>query len=187
MTRVPGLPDHVYAGDGQLTKQEVRALTLCALAPAPGELLWDVGGGSGSIAIEWMRTDPRCRATIFERVPERVRHIADNARALGVPKLEILGAAPAAFDDAAAPDAIFVGGGATQDGLLDECIRRLRVGGRLVANGVTAETESALLRAAAAHGGSLRRFQIYRGEPLGGFTSWRPQLPITQWSVVIRP
>ncbi|WP_228001273.1 precorrin-6y C5,15-methyltransferase (decarboxylating) subunit CbiE [Nocardia australiensis] len=186
-TRTPGLPDAVYRGDGQLTKSEVRALTLSALAPAPGELLWDVGGGSGSIAIEWCRTHPSCRAVTFERVENRRRQIADNAVALGVPQIVVLGEMCATVVDPAesvAPDAIFVGGGLTQDGLLETCWAQLRHGGRMVANAVTAESEALLLTWAATHGGELRKFQIYRAGALGGFTAWRPQLPVTQWTVV---
>ncbi|MGV9615804.1 precorrin-6y C5,15-methyltransferase (decarboxylating) subunit CbiE [Nocardia xishanensis] len=186
-TRVPGLPDAVYGGDGQLTKAEVRTLTLSALAPAPGELLWDVGGGSGSIAIEWCRTHPACRAVTFERLERRRQQIAANAAALGVPQVEVRGEALAelaAMHEMAAPDAIFVGGGVTRAGLLETCLAHLRHGGRLVANAVTAESESLLVTMAAEWGGELRKFQIYRAEPLGGFTAWRPQLPVAQWSVV---
>ncbi|MET9289175.1 precorrin-6y C5,15-methyltransferase (decarboxylating) subunit CbiE [Nocardia beijingensis] len=186
-TRLPGLPDELFGGDGQLTKQEVRALTLAALAPAPGELLWDVGGGSGSIAIEWCRAHPGNRAVTFERLERRRRQIADNAEALGVPHIQVraeLRAELAADAGIGTPDAIFVGGGLTQDGVLETCWARLRHGGRLVANAVTAESESLLLNWAGAEGGVLRKFQIYRAEPLGSFTTWRPQLPVTQWSVV---
>ncbi|MTE14374.1 precorrin-6y C5,15-methyltransferase (decarboxylating) subunit CbiE [Nocardia aurantiaca] len=184
LTRIPGLPDEVYGGDGQLTKSEVRALTLSALAPAPGELLWDVGGGSGTIAIEWCRTDPACRAIAFERMESRRKQIADNATALGVPAVDVRGVAPESFAELPAPDAIFIGGGLTQDGMFDACWGRLRPGGRLVASAVTAESDALLLHLADHHGGALRRFQVYRAEPLGGFTAWRPQLPVTQWSVV---
>lgn len=186
-TRLPGLPDELFGGDRQLTKHEVRALTLAALAPAPGELLWDVGGGSGSIAIEWCRSHPGNRAVAFERLEHRRRQIADNAAALGVPHILVRGevrAELAADTETAAPDAIFVGGGLTQDGVLETCWSQLRQGGRLVANAVTAESESLLLSWSNAQGGMLRKFQIYRGEPLGSFTTWRPQLPVTQWSVV---
>lgn len=184
LTRTPGLPDAVYGGDGQMTKQEIRALTLCALAPAPGEHLWDVGGGSGTIAIEWMRTHSRCTAVSFETLPSRAGRIEDNARTLGVPSLHILGRAPDAFDAASRrPDAIFVGGGVTQPGMLDACWSRLAVGGRLVANAVTAESESLLLEWFTRFGGTLRRLQIQRAEALGTFNVWRPQLPVVQWSV----
>ncbi|WP_241256338.1 precorrin-6y C5,15-methyltransferase (decarboxylating) subunit CbiE [Rhodococcus sp. KRD162] len=184
-TRIPGLADSAFGGDGQMTKQEVRALTLSALAPAPGELLWDIGGGSGTIAIEWMRTDTSCRAVTFESSPARRDQIENNALRLGVPRLRVLGAAPGSFTDAAAedagPDAVFVGGGLTSPDMLGHCWRALRDGGRLVANSVTAQSDSLLLSAAERYGGRLRKFQIYRGEPLGAFTTWRPQLPVTQW------
>ncbi|MFI9408847.1 precorrin-6y C5,15-methyltransferase (decarboxylating) subunit CbiE [Nocardia gamkensis] len=186
-TRLPGLPDELFGGDGQLTKHEIRALTLAALAPAPGELLWDVGGGSGSIAIEWCRAHPDNRAVAFERLERRRRQISGNADALGVPHILVRGevcAELAADNEIIAPDAIFVGGGLTQDGLLETCWAQLRPRGRLVANAVTAESESLLLSWSSAQGGVLRKFQIYRGEPLGSFTAWRPQLPVTQWSVV---
>ncbi|MGI5217726.1 precorrin-6y C5,15-methyltransferase (decarboxylating) subunit CbiE [Nocardia sp. CA-290969] len=187
LTRVPGLPDAAYTGDGQLTKAEVRVLTLAALAPAPGETLWDIGGGSGSIAIEWCRTHPACRAVTFETLDRRREQITANATELGVPEIEVRGEAVAELSGDSvpgAPDAIFLGGGLTVPGLFDHCWSRLPVGGRMVANAVTAESEALLLSWSAAYGGSLRRYQIYRGEPLGRFTTWRPQLPVTQWSVV---
>lgn len=186
-TRLPGLADTGYGGDGQLTKAEVRTLSVAALAPAPGELLWDVGGGSGTIAIEWCRTHPECRAVSFERSAARRDQIAANATALGVPGIvvrgEVLDALSAAGAERA-PDAVFLGGGLTQSGVFEACWERLRPGGRLVANAVTAESETLLLRWAAEYGGDLRKFQIYRAEPLGGFTTWRPQLPVTQWTAV---
>ncbi|WP_072802238.1 precorrin-6y C5,15-methyltransferase (decarboxylating) subunit CbiE [Rhodococcoides yunnanense] len=191
LTRVPGLPDAAFGGDGQLTKAEVRSLTLSALAPSPGEMLWDVGGGSGSIAIEWMRTDPRCRAVAFESLDRRRAQIESNASALGVPALRCLGTAPASFPDVTedpkfAPDAIFVGGGLTRSGMIDACWDHVRPGGRIVANAVTAESEAALLGCVSRWGGTLRKFQIYRAEPLGSFTGWRPHLPVAQW-VVVKP
>ena len=187
LTRIPGLPDAAFVGDGQMTKQEIRALTLCALAPAPGEHLWDVGGGSGTVAIEWMRTHPRCTATTFEKVASRVSQIGVNALNLGVPALNVKGAAPEAFaDEVRRPDAVFVGGGVTQPGMLEACWGQLSVGGRLVANAVTAESESLLLGWMSRHGGTLRRFQVQRAEPLGTFNVWRPQLPVVQWSVTKR-
>lgn len=186
LTRLPGLPDAVYGGDGQLTKSEVRALSIAALAPAPGELLWDVGGGAGTIAIEWCRTHPACGAITFERSEPRRRQIAANALALGTPGITVLGEVLAELSrgEIAPPDALFLGGGLTQPDLFDSCWARLRSGGRLVANAVTAESEALLGTWAAEFGGALRRFQIYRAEPLGGFTAWRPQLPITQWTVI---
>lgn len=184
LTRIPGLPDSAYGGDGQMTKQEIRALTVCALAPSPGEHLWDVGGGSGTVAIEWMRTHPRCTATTFEHVPLRMQQIEDNARTLGVPGLDVRGRAPESFAEVdRAPDAIFVGGGVTQPGMLDACFSRLDIGGRLVANAVTAESEALLLEWFTRLGGTLRRFQVQRAEPLGTFNVWRPHLPVVQWSI----
>ncbi|MDI6626873.1 MAG: precorrin-6y C5,15-methyltransferase (decarboxylating) subunit CbiE [Rhodococcus sp. (in: high G+C Gram-positive bacteria)] len=189
-TRIPGLADSAYTGDGQMTKQEVRALTLSALAPVPGELLWDIGGGSGTIAIEWMRTDESCRAVTFESSQVRREQIGRNALHLGVPSLVVHGGAPESFaavsDADAVPDAVFIGGGLTGTDMLEACWGAVRTGGRLVANSVTAESDSLLLTAAAKYGGELRRFQIYRGEPLGTFTTWRPQLPVTQWSATKR-
>ncbi|MDV8023204.1 precorrin-6y C5,15-methyltransferase (decarboxylating) subunit CbiE [Rhodococcus sp. IEGM 1330] len=187
-TRIPGLVDSVYTGDGQMTKREVRALTLSALAPAPGELLWDIGGGSGTIAIEWMRTDRSCRAVTFESSQARREQIESNALHLGVPGLVVHGGAPESFAAVsdAAPDAVFIGGGLTGADMLEACWDAVRTGGRVVANSVTAESDSLLLTAAATYGGELRRFQIYRGEPLGAFTTWRPQLPVTQWSATKR-
>jgi precorrin-6B C5,15-methyltransferase / cobalt-precorrin-6B C5,C15-methyltransferase len=179
------LPDDCFANDGQLTKQPMRAATLAALAPHPGEVLWDVGSGSGSIAVEWCRSGYGCGAVAFERDEQRRKRIASNAVAHGV-KVDVRGAAPSAFDGAVQPSAIFIGGGLTQPGLLDACYQRLAVGGRLVANVVTAESEAVLVQWYSRNGGELMRFQHYRGEPVGGFTGWRPALPITQWSVTKR-
>jgi precorrin-6Y C5,15-methyltransferase (decarboxylating) len=176
------LPDDVLAHDGQLTKRTIRAVTLAVLAPRPGELLWDVGAGSGSIAVEWCRSAPGCRAVAFESHQERRDRIAVTATAFGA-EIEIRGAAPESLDGAPQPDAVFVGGGLTSPGLLAACLDRLRPGGRLVANAVTAESEALVLEWHSRLGGELRRFQHYRGEPLGGFTGWRPAMPITQWAV----
>ena len=176
------LPDDAFRHDGQITKQSIRAVTLAALAPRPGEVLWDVGAGSGSIAIEWCRSAPGCRAVAFEAGPHRRERITYNAKAFGV-EVDIRDRAPEEFDGAAEPDAIFVGGGLTDAGLLSACVDRLPAGGRLVANAVTAESEALLVEWHSRLGGELRRFQHYRGEPLGGFTGWRPAMPITQWAV----
>ncbi|QGV79517.1 precorrin-6y C5,15-methyltransferase (decarboxylating) subunit CbiE [Streptomyces ficellus] len=181
---VPGLPDAAYENDGQLTKRHVRAATLAALAPAPGELLWDIGGGSGSIGIEWMRTHRTCRAVTVERSPERAARIARNAAALGVPALEVVtAAAPAGLAKLAAPDAVFIGGGLTAPGLLDACWAALRPGGRLVANTVTLESEALLADRYRRHGGELVRLAVAHAVPVGGFTGWRQAMPVTQWSV----
>ncbi|MFI9246089.1 precorrin-6y C5,15-methyltransferase (decarboxylating) subunit CbiE [Streptomyces sp. NPDC053086] len=181
---VPGLPDQAYEHDGQLTKRHVRAATLGALAPAPGELLWDIGGGSGSIAIEWMRTHPSCRAVTVERDRVRAERILHNAERLGVPGLRVVtGAAPAALAELPTPDAVFVGGGLTAPGLLDACWAALPRGGRLVANTVTLESEALLADAYRRHGGELVRLAVAHAVPVGGFTGWRQAMPVTQWAV----
>jgi precorrin-6Y C5,15-methyltransferase (decarboxylating) len=179
------LPDDAFAHDGQITKQSMRAVTLAALAPRPGELLWDVGSGSGSVAIEWCRGGSSRAAVAFERDEQRRKRIAANAVAFGA-TVEVRGAAPDCFDGAAQPSAVFVGGGLTQPGLLDACWQRLPIGGRLVANAVTAESEAVINQGYSRLGGELRRFQHYRGEPVGGFTGWRPAMPVTQWVVAKR-
>ncbi|WP_433826654.1 precorrin-6y C5,15-methyltransferase (decarboxylating) subunit CbiE [Actinoplanes sp. CA-015351] len=182
---VPGLPDLGYAGDGQLTKRETRAVTLALLSPAPGQLLWDVGAGSGSIGIEWMRSHPACRAIAIESSADRVATITANAASLGVPGLRVVrGRAPEALDGLEAPDTIFVGGGLTRDGVLDRCLAELRPGGRLVANAVTVESEAVLAAGYAKFGGELTRLTVQRGSPVGGFTGWRSFMPVTIWSVV---
>ncbi|MEU7021290.1 precorrin-6y C5,15-methyltransferase (decarboxylating) subunit CbiE [Streptomyces sp. NPDC046203] len=181
---VPGLPDEAYEHDGQLTKRYVRAATLAALAPAPGELLWDVGGGSGSIGVEWMRAHRSCRAIAIEKSPERAARIARNAAALGVPALEVVtGPAPASLAGLPAPDAIFIGGGLTAPGLLDACWDALPAGGRLVANTVTLESEALLADRYRRFGGELVRLAVAAAVPVGGFTGWRQAMPVTQWSV----
>lgn len=175
------LPDDAFAHDGQLTKQAMRAVTLAALAPRPGEVLWDVGSGSGSIAIEWCRSGFGCTAVAFERDEGRRERISTNALAFGA-DIDVRGAAPEAFGTAE-PSVIFVGGGLTTPGLLDACLDRLPSGGRLVVNTVTAESEAVLLQTYSRLGGRLTRYQHYRGEPIGGFTGWRPAMPVTQWMV----
>ena len=179
------LPDDSFAHDGQITKQAMRAVTMAALAPHPGGYLWDVGAGSGSIAIEWCRSGPGCRAVAFERDEQRRKRISDNAVAFGV-NVEVHFDAPKAFEFVAPPSTIFVGGGLTQPGLLDACWERLRDGGRLVANAVTVESEALVAQWHQRHGGELRRYQHYLGEPLGTFTGWRPAMPVTQWVVTKR-
>jgi len=180
---VPGLPDDAYESDGQLTKQHVRAATLAALAPSPGELLWDIGGGSGSIAVEWLRAHRTCRAVTIEREPDRAARITGNADRLGVPALQVVaGTAPAALAGLPAPDAVFVGGGLTEPGLLDACWDALRPGGRIVANTVTLESEAVLAERYARYGGELIRISVSHAAPIGGFTGWRSAMSVTQWS-----
>ncbi len=180
--RMSSVPDDAFAHDGQITKHGIRAVTLAALAPRPGERLWDIGAGSGSISVEWCLSWRGCSAVAFERDERRRVSIGFNAAAFGA-GIDVRGDAPDGFDGAEPPSAIFIGGGLTQPGLLDACLDRLPSAGRLVANAVTAESEAVLARAYSRLGGQLRRFQHYRGEPLGGFTGWRPQMPVTQWAV----
>ncbi|MCT7969324.1 precorrin-6y C5,15-methyltransferase (decarboxylating) subunit CbiE [Laspinema sp. D1] len=183
--QTPGLPDTAYHHDGQLTKREVRAVTLSSLAPLPGQLLWDVGAGCGSIAIEWMRTDRRCRAIAIEQHPTRLQYIANNATALGVPHLNIIPKpAPDALKNLPEPDAIFIGGGITTPDLLETCWQALRPGGRLVANAVTVESEQTLFQGYRQWGGHLTRIAIQRAEPVGKFLGWKAMAPVTQWVVV---
>jgi precorrin-6Y C5,15-methyltransferase (decarboxylating) len=182
---VPGLPDDLYDSDGQLTKREVRAVTLATLGPQPGELLWDVGAGSGSIAIEWMRSHRACRAIAVESSPERAARIAGNASALGVPALRIVeGRAPGALAGLPTPAAVFIGGGVTRDGVVETCLAALPSGGRLVANAVTLESEAVLAALYAKLGGELTRLAVNRAAPVGGFTGWRAMMPVTIWAMV---
>ena len=183
LARAPGLPDDAYESDGQLTKRHMRAITLAALGPLPGQLLWDVGAGSGSIAIEWLRAEPGARAIAVEARPDRAARASRNARRLGVPELDVrVGQAPDALDGLPQPDAVFVGGGLAEARVLEHCWEPLRPGGRMVANAVTLEGEQALLAARSAHGGQLSRIEIAHAEPLGSLTSWRSQRPVVQWS-----
>ncbi|WP_144175092.1 precorrin-6y C5,15-methyltransferase (decarboxylating) subunit CbiE [Pseudomonas sp. Kh13] len=183
--RLAGLPDSAFRHDGQLTKRDVRAITLARLAPQPGELLWDVGAGCGSIGIEWMRAHPTCRALAIEADEGRQGFIEHNRDALGVPGLQLVrGKAPAALMGLAQPDAIFIGGGVTGDGVLDLCWASLRPGGRLVANAVTLQSELALAHFRERHGGELTRIHVAHAQPLGAFDTWRQALPITLLDVV---
>jgi precorrin-6Y C5,15-methyltransferase (decarboxylating) len=174
------LPDDAFVHDGQLTKRDVRAVTLSRLAPGPGELLWDVGAGCGSIGIEWMRADAGCRAIAVEPDAGRREMIRRNAVALGVPDLDIVaGRAPGALADLPEPDAVFIGGGLTTAGVAERCWAALRPGGRLVANAVTLQSEAALVALRETIGGELTRVQVARAEPLGRFDGWRQALPVT--------
>jgi precorrin-6Y C5,15-methyltransferase (decarboxylating) len=185
LSRLAGLPDSAFKHDGQLTKRDVRAITLARLAPVPGELLWDVGAGSGSIGIEWMRAHPGCRALAIEADEGRQHLIEHNRDALGVPGLQLIrGSAPQALDGLERPDAIFIGGGVTRDGVLDTCWARLKPGGRLIANAVTLQSEMTLMAWREQHGGELTRIHIAQAQPLGDFDTWRQALPITLLDVV---
>jgi precorrin-6Y C5,15-methyltransferase (decarboxylating) len=183
LSTVPGLPDDAYESDGQLTKREVRAVTLSRLAPVPGQLLWDVGGGAGSIAIEWSRHHPTCRAVAIEKDPDRAKRLERNAANLGVVVRTVLGKAPEALAELESPDAVFVGGGATAAGMIETCWEALKPGGRLVVNGVTLETEVLIARWYAELGGDLVRLDVQRASPVGAMTGWRPAMPVTIWTI----
>ncbi|SDH64847.1 precorrin-6Y C5,15-methyltransferase (decarboxylating) [Sinosporangium album] len=184
LPRIPGLPDEAFEHDGQLTKRDIRAVTLSRLAPTPGELLWDVGAGAGSIAIEWMRTHPASRAVAIENRPDRAARITRNAAALGVPGLHVVtGTAPAALHGLPTPDAVFIGGGATRPGVMEACWEALPPGGRLVVNAVTLELEALLTTWYGRHGGDLARISAAHASPIGGFTGWRSAMPVTIWTV----
>ncbi|MFS8046224.1 precorrin-6y C5,15-methyltransferase (decarboxylating) subunit CbiE [Rhizobium sp. BR 314] len=178
-----GLADELFEHDGQITKREIRAMTLSALAPRHGELLWDIGAGSGSVGIEWMLADTSLRAIAIEASSERAARIRRNTANFGVPGLTVVeGEAPDALAGLPVPDAIFIGGGGSDAGVLDASIDQLRKGGRLVANAVTTEMEALLLAEQARRGGSLIRIDIARAAPIGRMTGWRPAMPVTQWS-----
>jgi precorrin-6Y C5,15-methyltransferase (decarboxylating) len=180
-----GLPDEAFRHDGQLTKREIRATALSALGPLSGELLWDVGAGCGSIAIEWLRHDRSLRAVAIERDATRAAMIRDNAAALGTPNLQLVeGEAPEALRALPTPDAVFIGGGTGRAGVIDAAWGALRSGGRLVAHAVTIESELALFAGYHAHGGDLTRLSVARVQPVGALHGWKPMMPVTQWRAV---
>jgi precorrin-6Y C5,15-methyltransferase (decarboxylating) len=184
---VPGLPEDAFRHDGQLTKREVRAATLAVLAPTPGQRLWDVGAGCGSVAIEWLRSHRTLAAVAVERAADRCAMIRENAAALGVPHLELVeGEAPAVLADLPPPDAVFIGGGLTTPGLVERCWQALNPRGRLVANAVTVEGEARLFALRAEIGGELTRIAISRAEPIGPYTGWRAHMSVTQLAATKR-
>jgi precorrin-6Y C5,15-methyltransferase (decarboxylating) len=178
-----GRPDELFDHDGQITKREIRAVTLSMLSPRRCELLWDIGAGSGSIGIEWMLAHPSMRAVALEPRSDRSEKIGRNAVLMGVPGLSIVtGSAPDALQGLPQPDAVFVGGGATVPGVVTAAIDALRSGGRVVINAVTLETEAILLDHHARLGGSLTRIAVSRADPVGTMTGWRSAMPVTIWS-----
>ncbi|MGA2251140.1 precorrin-6y C5,15-methyltransferase (decarboxylating) subunit CbiE [Terracidiphilus sp.] len=180
----PGLPDDAFDTDGQLTKREVRAVTLARLAPLQNQTLWDVGAGTGSIGIEWMRLHPSCSCIAFEAREDRAARILQNAAQLGVPSLKVIqGTAPTTFASLRSPDAIFIGGGVSNDNLFEACWAKLAPGGRLVANAVTLQSEASLVARHTIYGGDLMRMMVSRANPIGGSYGWRPMMPVTQWTV----
>ncbi len=183
----PGLADDLFEHDGQITKREIRAVTLSSLAPLRGQMLWDIGAGSGSVSIEWMLAHHSLRAAAIEARADRAQRITRNAASFGVPELEVVeGRAPEALAGLAAPDAIFIGGGASEPSVLDAAMSALKPGGRLVANAVTLATEAELIGRQASLGGTLTRIAISRVDSIGGKTGWRPAMPVTQW-VWVKP
>ena len=183
--RTPGLPDDVFEHDGQLTKREVRAITVSSLAPMPGQMLWDIGAGCGSIGIEWLRGTLNARAIAVERNMDRLGMINRNALALGVPELKVIfGEALTEIIGLPSPDAVFIGGGLTTDGLLEYCWQNLRPGGRLVANAVTFESERRLFEAREKLGSDLNKIEISRAQAMGDYTSWHGLMPVTQLKII---
>ncbi len=186
LPRVPGLADELFTHDGTMTKREVRAVTLAKLMPMRGALLWDIGTGCGSVAVEWMRSARYARAIGIEPRADRRAMAAGNALALGVPKLELIeGEAPDCLVGLDAPDAIFIGGGLSA-GVFDAAWAALKPLGRLVANAVTLESEQELIALQAAHGGELVKLSVNRAEPVGPYRGWKPLMPVTQWSLIKR-
>jgi precorrin-6Y C5,15-methyltransferase (decarboxylating) len=182
LPRAAGLSDDWFEHDGQITKSDIRAITLAALAPRRGELLWDVGAGSGSVAIEWMLADPANRAVAVEARHERAARIARNALSLGVPTLSVVtGAAPHVFGDLPQPDAVFIGGGSSAPDVVERAYDALPPSGRLVVNAVTLETQAACVGWRARWGGELVQIALAHPEPVGRFTGWRPAMPVVQW------
>jgi len=191
LSRIPGLPDEAFFHDGQLTKREIRAVSLSRLMPVVDQVLWDVGAGCGSVAIEWMRTSPRCRAVAIEKSKSRLKLIEQNSQELGVPMLQIIsGSAPEVLADLPAPDAVFIGGGLSSGNLLQTCWTALKPGGRLVANAVTLEGEQKLLQwqnenaGKSGASGDLTRFSISRAEKIGKFQGWKEMRSVIQLAVI---
>ncbi|MDB5657505.1 MAG: precorrin-6y methyltransferase [Cypionkella sp.] len=183
LSRASGLDDRLFANDGQITKRPVRALTLSTLAPRVGEMLWDIGAGSGSISVEWCLAGGRALA--FELRPERAVNIRTNAARFGVDhRLTCIeGVANESLASQPIPDAVFIGGGGNA-ALYDQLWSILPAGTRIVANGVTLETESLLAIQHAQRGGNLLRIELATATPLGRMRGWDASRPVVQWSVI---
>jgi len=180
-----GLEDSVFDTDGQITKRPIRALVLSSLAPRPGETLWDIGGGSGSVSVEWCLSHPETQALSVEARPDRAARIRANAARFGLDRLRVIeGIAPAALAELDRPQAVFVGGGLSE-ALLAALETRLSPGSRIVAHAVTLQTEALLIAAAARLGGDLFRIELAEAAPLGTRTGWAPARPIVQWRVTL--
>ncbi len=183
-SRLAGLADDAFLHDGQLTKREVRAATLAALAPAPDQLLWDIGAGCGSIAIEWMRSTRGCQAIAFEHNTERLAMIATNADQLGTPRLKVIGAsAPESLSGLPIPDAVFIGGGISDAGVFEAAWEKLKAGGNLVTNVVTIEGEMHLFDLHEKHGGDLVKIDISNLTKVGPYRALKPRMSVLQWRV----
>ena len=183
-SRLSCLADDCFSHDGKITKEDIRSISITALMPAPGQLLWDVGAGCGSIGIEWMRRDKRSRALAIEYQESRLRFIAKNAVALGTPNIKIInGRAPQVLKNLETPDAIFIGGGLSNVGVFEACWQALRVGGRLVVNAVTTESEANLIKLNQKFGGDLTRITISKTHQMGKHTGWKTFMPTLQWRV----
>jgi precorrin-6Y C5,15-methyltransferase (decarboxylating) len=182
LPRAPGQPDEWFEHDGQITKRDIRAITLSALTPGRGEMLWDIGAGSGSIAIEWLLADPANRAVAIEARHERAARIVRNSLSFGVPHLAVVnGEAPHVLGELPPPDAVFIGGGATAPTMIERAIDALPSSGRLVVNAVTLETQAACVGWRARWSGELVQIAVAHAEPVGRFSGWRPALPVVQW------
>ena len=182
--RTGGLPDAAFVSDGQITKQDIRATTLAKLAPYPDAVLWDIGAGCGSVSVEWMRAARSALSVAIEHKPERVAMIRQNMVQLGAEKMVVMeGRAPEVLADLPRPDAVFIGGGLTTEGLFDAAWSALRPGGRLVANVVTLESEGRLFELHQKHGGELVRLSVQKAESVGPYRGWRAAMPVTQWSI----
>ncbi len=183
--RVAGLPDEAFVHDGQLTKREVRAATLAALAPAPDQLLWDIGAGCGSVSIEWMRLARGCEAIAIEHNDDRLKMIATNADQLGTPRLKVIsGKAPEVLIGLPAPDAVFIGGGVGNEGVFDTAWENLKSGGRMVCNVVTIEGEMHLYDLQEKHGGELVRMDVSTLTRVGPYRALKPRMSVVQWRVM---